>query len=170
MPERTALEELLAEWESYCSAWSDAYHRAAQHTLTWNNRAVVTALIASAATTVITTSTASITSTATTGRLAIGVAVVGAIVSAVTTVANAIQKATFASPEQVKQYHTSAASYAQVGRHIKLIRAYSDAGAAVEEIRKEFDAVRTQLDTIDAQALELPARFMSESTQSRKIV
>ncbi len=168
-------EEVLTHWESYCHKWSNAYHQAAQRTLTWYSRFVEAALIASALTTVVTTSTATFTSTGTSGSsggwlgtVSIIVAVAGAIIAGVTTLANAGQKATFASPDQVKQYHSTAAAYGKAERQISMKLAQLAQSGTAGPDPPDYSDVRTQLDTIDDQAPELPERFKPGSEKKEE--
>jgi len=160
MADQPTIQGKLAEWRQYCSDWANAYHRAAQGALAWNSRLVVIAICAAAVITGI-SGFATQQELAFLGYIAAGVGVVTATV-------NGLQKATFASPDQAKEYHSSAVAYGQVARHIDSVL-ITDSGITVEDLKKKLDEIETQLNAVDSQAPELPSSFKKLASPSKEV-
>ena len=145
--EQTAIQKELGKWEQYCSNWARAYRDAAQSALAWNSRLVVISIIASALVAGVGGS-APISGIAFFGSVSVGLGVVIATV-------NGLQKSTLASVEHAKQYHSTAAAYESAKRDIESALTSTD----VEDLKKQRDAVKTQLNATDAQAPELAKKY-----------
>ncbi len=157
MDDQEPIQNKLAEWRQYCSGWANAYHRAAQSALASNSRLVVLAIFAAAVTT-------GLSGFATQQELAF-IGYITAGVGVVTATVNGLQKATFASPEQAKEYHSSAVAYGQAARHIDSVLT-TNPGVTVEDLKKKLGEVETQLNAVESQAPELPSRFAKLASRS----
>jgi hypothetical protein len=145
--EQTAIQNELTEWKQYCSDWADSYRRAAQSTLTWNSWLVVAAVITSSL-------VAAFGSTASLPELWF-LGYVSAALGVATATISGLQKSSLASTEQAKQYHSTAAAYESAKRDIESVLTSTD----VEDLKKQRDAVKIQLNATDAQAPELAKNY-----------
>jgi len=150
--ELRAIRETLDKWHHYCSVWAEAYRRAAQSALTWNSGLVAAAIAFGAITTLL----SAIGGAQTTAQAA---AIVGAAVAALTTTVTGFQKLSIASPEQVKQCHISAAGYESAKRDIESALTSGD----LQDLKKQRDAIKTQLSSTDGQAPELRRKFSRQA-------
>ena len=145
--QKAAIHKDLDEWKKYCSDWASAYRNAAQSALQRNSQLVVIAIVASAV-------VAAVGGSAPLSGLSV-LGYVSAVLGVVTATVNGLQKSTFASVEQAKQYHITAAAYESAKRDIEVALTSTD----VEDLKKQRDAVKTQLNATDTQAPELPKRY-----------
>jgi len=151
--ELKAIREVLVKWQKYCSDWAEAYRRAAQSALAWNSWLVAIGIAFAAITTLL---------SAIGGGTSLSQwAIVGAVVGALTTAVTGLQKVTFASPEQVKQCHISAAGYESAKRDIESALTSGD----LQDLKKQRDTIKTQLISTDSQAPELRTKYSRQARQ-----
>jgi hypothetical protein len=147
--ELATIKRELAKWEEYCSQWARAYHSAAQRTLSMNGKLVGWGVFLAALTTVLSGAGGAASS------YLQWLAVAGGAVGVATTTITGLQKLTFASPEQAKQYRSAAVAYESTKRDIQSALTLF----VVADLRTQVEAVKTQLIATDAQAPELPAQY-----------
>ena len=85
----------------------------------------------------------------------------GAVVAAATTAVNGFQKLSWASTEQIKQCHSAAAAYETTKRDCESALTTFD----LDEIKKQRDTIKQQLNATDAQAPELRGKFSRQSRE-----
>jgi hypothetical protein len=155
--ELIAIKNELTDLEKYCAGWADAYPRAAAAALEWNTRLVVIGVVLAAVTSAL-SGTSGVAGSGAAGTAVTSLwffGLIGAVVGIVTTVVTGFQKLPFASPEQSKQYHSTAAGYGSARRDIKNAKT----STALADIKTQRKTITTQLKELENQAPELPQKY-----------